>query len=218
MKSLGRRATIAIAVVACLAVLAGGWFLLIQPTRSSISKTKAQTAQQQADNQSAQLQLQSMRSIAKHLPAEQAELAALQKKVPTQVELPAILRSMQALAISSGVNLLTFTPTTPTPLANAPGIATVGIQMSVSGGYAELEQLDSALEGLQRTFMVTGFTFTGSGSTANGSATSASSSASSTSGGTPDTISASFTGRVLVHSTATAGTEPSSTATGTSGH
>ena len=77
MKSLGRRATIAIAVVAGLAVLAGGWFLLIQPTRSSIAKTKSQTAQQQSDNQSAQLQLQSMRSIAKHLPAEQAELAAL---------------------------------------------------------------------------------------------------------------------------------------------
>ena len=88
MKSFGRRATIAVAAVACLAVLVGGWVLLIQPTRASISKTKAQTAQQVQDNQGAQLQLQTMRSIAKNLPAEKAELAALQKKVPNQVELP----------------------------------------------------------------------------------------------------------------------------------
>ena len=41
MKSLGRRATIVVAAVACLAVLAGGWFLLIQPARSDIAKTKS---------------------------------------------------------------------------------------------------------------------------------------------------------------------------------
>jgi Tfp pilus assembly protein PilO len=223
MKSIGRRATIIIAAIACVAVLAGGWFLLIQPTRSSISKTKAQTAQQQADNQSAQLQLASMRSIAKHLPAEQAELASLQKKVPSQVELPAILRSMQSLAIASGVHLLSFAPTVPAPLANAPGISSVGIVMSVSGGYAELEQLDSALEGLQRTFMVTGFTFTRSGGTSAGSSSSSSSTTPSSSAGN-DLITASITGRVLVKTAAAAATgstttgTTSSSTTGTSGH
>jgi Tfp pilus assembly protein PilO len=213
MKSLGRKATIAIAAVACLAVLAGGWFLLIQPTRSSISKTKAQTAQQQQDNQSAQLTLQTMRSVAAHLPAEKAELATLQKKVPNDVELPSILRSMQYLAIASGVHLTSFSPTQPTPLTNAPGISTVTISMTVSGGYAELEQLDSALEGLQRTFMVTGYTFTGGGTGTASGATASSSSSSSSATGTGDLITANFTGRVLVHSTATAGTT-SSTATG----
>src|ERR1700760_4879491 len=118
MKSFGRKATIVVAAVACLAVLVGGWVLLIQPTRSSISKTKAQTA--------------------------------LQKKVPNQVELPTILRSMQYLAITSGVKLLSITPGAPEPLENAPGISSVAVQLSVSGGYAEIEQFDSALEGLQR--------------------------------------------------------------------
>jgi Tfp pilus assembly protein PilO len=217
MKSFGRRATIAVAAVACLAVLVGGWFLLIKPTRASISKTKAETAQQQQDNQSAELQLQTMRSIAKNLPAEKAELAALQKKVPNQVELPTILRSMQFLAITSGVKLVSITPTSPTPLDNAPGIASVTVQLGISGGYAEIEQFDSALEGLQRTFLVTGFTFTGgavgSGSSSSGSATTPS----STNG--PVSITASLTGRVLVHTTATAATPAnSSTATGTSGH
>lgn len=217
MKSFGRKATIIVAAVACLAVLVGGWELLIQPTRSSISKTKAQTAQQVQDNQSAQLQLQSMRSIAKNLPAEQAELTALQKKVPNQVELPTVLRSMQFLAVTSGVKLLSITPSTPTPLDSAPGIATVQVGLTVNGGYAEIEQFDSALEGLQRTFMVSGFTFTGNG-TATTSSSSSSSSSSTTAANAPVSITANLTGRVLVHTTATAGTTTPSTATGTSGH
>lgn len=203
MKSIGRRATIIIAAVACLAVLAGGWFLLVKPVRSDISKTKAQAAQQQTDNNSAQLQLQSMRSIAKNLPAEQAELAVLSQRVPNQVELPSILRSMQALAKASGVALLGITPTTPTPLASAPGIATVGITLNVSGGYAEIEQFDSALEGLQRTFLVSGFSFTGSGTSTSTTTTN---------------ITAVLTGRVLVHTTATTSTTGTAATTATTGH
>jgi Tfp pilus assembly protein PilO len=206
MKSLGRRATIAIAAVACLAVLAGGWFLLIKPARSSIAATKAQTTQQRSDNDSSRLQLQSMRSIAKNLPAEKAELAVLSQRVPSQVALPALLRSMQALAKASGVAITGITPTTPTALTNAPGIATVGITLIVTGGYAEIEQFDSALEGLQRTFLVSGFTLTGG----------------ATSGGTT-TITANFNGRVLVHMTATAATTGTATkgttsTTATTGH
>jgi type IV pilus assembly protein PilO len=194
MKSIGRRATIIIAAVAGVAVLVGGWFLLVAPTRSDIAKVKAQTSLQQSDNDSARLQLQSMSSIAKHLPAEKAELAVLTQRVPNQVELPSILRSMQALAKASGVSLVSITPTTPTALAGAPGIATVGIGLNVTGGYAEIEQFDSALEGLQRTFLVSGFSLTGGGATSGTTST------------TTSAITATFTGQVLVHTTATTAT------------
>ncbi len=208
MKSIGRRATIIVAAVAGIAVLAGGWFLLVKPVRADISKVKAQTSQQQSDNDSARLQLQSMRSIAKHLPAEKAELAVLSQRVPNQVQLPSILRSMQALAKASGVTLVSITPTVPSPLASAPGISTVGISLNVSGGYAEIEQFDSALEGLQRTFLVSGFSMTGSGgSTGSGNPTAS----------TANDITASFTARVLVRTPATAATT-STAKTATTGH
>jgi Tfp pilus assembly protein PilO len=199
MKSIGRRATIIIAAVAGIAVLAGGWFLLVAPVKSDISKVKAQSSQQQSDNDSARLQLQSMQSIAKDLPAEKAELAVLTQRVPNEVDLPAILRSMQALAKASGVSLVSITPTAPSPLVSAPGIATVGIGLNVTGGYAEIEQFDSALEGLQRTFLVSGFSLTGGASTSGGTAASSTPS-------TTSTITATFTGQVLVHTTATAAT------------
>jgi Tfp pilus assembly protein PilO len=197
MKSIGRRATIIVAAVAGIAVLAGGWFLLVKPVRSDISKVKAQTSQQQSDNDSSRLQLQSMQSIAKHLPAEKAELAVLSQRVPNQVELPSILRSMQALGKASGVTITSITPAVPAPLTGAPGIASVGVNLAVSGGYAEIEQFDSALEGLQRTFLVSGFSLTGAGGSSGAGTPTAS---------TTTTITAAFTGRVLVHTTATAAT------------
>jgi Tfp pilus assembly protein PilO len=190
MKSLGRRPTIAIAAVACVAVLASGWFLLVKPVKKDISAVKAQTVEQTANNASLLLQLGPMRTIAKNLPAELIELATLSQRVPDQVQLPALLRSMQAVAKDSGVTLKGITPTLPTPLAAAPGIASVGIVLNVSGGYAELEQFDAALEGLKRTFQVSGFTLTGGA--AAGAATA--------------DITATFSGRVLLHSTAAAAT------------
>lgn len=194
MKSPGRRATIVIAVVAGVVVLTAGWFLAVKPVKADIAAVKSATTEQTSKNDSTRLQLQVMRSIANRLPAEQAELATLSQRVPDQVELPALLRSMEALAKASGVDLTGITPGTPTALTAAPGIATVDIALNVSGGYAEIEQFDSALEGLQRTFLVSGFTLTGGGGTA-----------------TAASITASFTGRVLVHSTAIAATTATTT-------
>lgn len=206
VKSLGRQATIAIAAAACLIVLAGGWFLLVKPVKADITATKAKTADQTAANDQTRLQVQVMRSIAKKLPAEQAELATLSQRIPDQVELPALLRNIQAVAKESGVDLGGIVPTQPTAVAAAAGIATVGVNLTVTGDYAEIEQFESALEGLKRTFLVTGFTLTGGASTAG-------SSSSSSTG-----ITASLTGQALVHSTIPAAVTPTPTPSASTGH
>ena len=182
MKSLGRNATIAIGVIACLAVLLAGWFVLVNPVRSETSKVKADTTAQTESNDTLRLKIQAMRSIAKNLPAEQAELATLSQRVPDQVELPGLLRSIQAAAEQTGVQFNGITPSQPTPLTDAPGISAVTINLDVAGGYAELEEFDSALEALKRTFLISGFTMTGQNDKLNGT-----------------TISAGLTGQVLVH-------------------
>lgn len=205
MKSLGIRGTIAIGAVMCLAVLVAGWFLLVQPVKADISKTKADTATQQQDNDALQAKVATMRGIAKQLPAEQAELATLTQRVPDSVELAALLRSIQGLADDTGVSLDGFAPTAPAALPEAPGISTVSVALNVKGGYAELEQFDTELEALQRTFLVSGFTMTGAGVATDSSATQ---------------ITAAFTGRVLVHTpaTATAATTVTPSATSTTSH
>jgi Tfp pilus assembly protein PilO len=161
LNTLGRKGIAAIGAVVCIVVLVAGWFLLISPVKSDISKTKAEAATQVEANDSARLKLSSMRSIAKQLPREQAELAALTQKVPASAQLPTLLRDIQTAADNTGVSLKALTPSQPADLASAPGISAVQISMSVSGGYAEIEQFESALEGLKRTFLVSGFSMTG---------------------------------------------------------
>jgi Tfp pilus assembly protein PilO len=185
MTTLGRKGIFGIGAAVCLAVLVAGWFLLVAPVRSDISKTKAATATQTTQNDGLNLTLATMRSIAKKLPQEQAELAALNQRVPNQVLLPSLLRSITDLATDTGVTLGSLIPTQPQPLAGAPGIAAVGISLSVSGGYAELEQFDSSLEALKRTYLITGFTMaTGGGASTDPSAVN---------------VNASFNGQVLVN-------------------
>jgi type IV pilus assembly protein PilO len=195
METLGRKGILSIGAVVCIVVLIAGWFLLVAPVKSDISKTKAATAAQTSTNSSLTLTLATMRSIAKQLPQEKAELAALSERVPSQLQVPALLRSIQSAATDTGVTLLNLTPSQPTPLVGAAGISTVGIALTVTGGYAETEQFDNALESLKRTFLVSAFTMAGGAGSAGASASS-----------DDAEISTNLTGQVLVHTaTATSG-------------
>jgi Tfp pilus assembly protein PilO len=195
LTKLGRKGIVAIAAVAGLVVFLAGWFLLVAPVKSDISKTKAATANQISDDDSLRLTISTMRSIAAKLPQETAELAVLNQRVPDKAELAKLLRSITTTATDTGVALTSLTPSVPAALASAPGVSAVTVSLNVTGGYAAIEQFDSALEALQRTFLVTGFSLSGS----SGQTSSTSSSSSASAGG----ITASFTGQVLVRSTAT---------------
>ena len=104
----------------------------------------------------------------------------------------------------AGVTLNGITPTAATPLAGAEGISSVGITLVVTGGYAEVEEFDHALEGLSRAFLVSGFSLTQSTEDTSGSST-------DTDVATADqTVSATLNGRILV-STLGNGTPTTST-------
>jgi Tfp pilus assembly protein PilO len=201
--TLGRRGIFAVGAVVGVIVLVAGWLLLVSPARSDISKTKAAAATQSHDNDSARIQLATMRGIAKNLPQEQAELALLNQRVPNAAQLPALLRQIRAAADSSGVSLDNLTPTVPAPLTDAPGISAVSISMEVTGGYADVEQFDDALESLKRTFLVSGFTMTGGASAAGSGSTGSTSTSTSTDA---NQITTAFSGQVLLNSAATATT------------
>lgn len=189
MKALGRTQSIVIAVVLALVVLAGGYLGLVKPAKKSVSDLKSQAQAQESANSSVQLQVSVLKDLAKQLPKEEAELAKIKTKVPDQVQLSNLLRQLVVASDQSGINLTGLTPAQPVPLANAAGISYVDLTITFTGGYAEVEQFDSALESLSRTLLVKDFTLTGNTQ----AATSASSSTADVT-----TISAVFNGRVLV--------------------
>lgn len=210
MKAIGRTQSVVIAAFLMLAVLVGGWFGLVKPAKASVTNLKTQAQSQESSNSTLQLQLAVLKDLAKQLPQQQAELARIKTKVPDQVQLAALLRQLVRSAKDSGVSLTEFTPKTPAPLTGAPGIEFVDLTMTFSGGYGEVEQFDSTLEGLSRTLMVKDFNL-GSG-TETGASTGSTGSGSATT--TPDTVTATFNGRVLVRSSdAATSATPQSAAT-----
>jgi type IV pilus assembly protein PilO len=166
-------------VLGCLVVLAAGWFLLVSPKRSDAADLRNTAAEVASQNAQLQTQLQVLKAQAKALPKQQAALAAVAAKIPDNPALPALVRSLTAAATSAGVELVSVTPGTPSvpaaaaaPAAPAvPGkpaaaaasssaglLSQIPVTLNVVGGYFQVEQFVSNLEGLQRSMRVSGLT------------------------------------------------------------
>jgi Tfp pilus assembly protein PilO len=175
---------VALTVLLVLVILAGGWFLLVSPKKSEADEIKAQVATQQTANSALRTQLSVLRSQAKALPREQAKLAAVAAKIPDNPALPALIRALTRAADESGVELSTLAPTPPAVVAvpevaaatPSPGatrapsttvaasgtsagqLQSIGVNVTVYGGFFQVEQFLDRLESLTRAMKVTAVT------------------------------------------------------------
>jgi Tfp pilus assembly protein PilO len=173
--------------IVVIAVLAGGWLLLVKPERSHIASVKSQAATQQQANQVLLQEITARQGQQKLLPHEQAQLQKLATQIPTAPNEPDIIRNMSAAASGANVDLLSITPATATAItAAAPATATPGaatlpaattgnllelpVALTVVGSYANLESYFQLLEKLPRALLVTSFTLCPMKSTDGGSA------------------------------------------------
>ena len=172
---------IALTVVGVLAVLAGGWFLLVSPKHSDAAALRSQAAQQVSANASLQTQLAMLKAQAKNLPAQQAKLAAVAAKIPDNPALPSLVRALTKAADQTGVELVSLAPSQPIPVAGgatatavAPGgaapvsgsagqLQSIGLVLNVVGGYFQVEQFLDSVENLSRAMKVTNFVATPGG-------------------------------------------------------
>jgi Tfp pilus assembly protein PilO len=175
---------VALAAVAALVILAGGWFLLVSPKRSDAASLRSQTSDKQRANQLLASQLATLKSQAKDLPAQQAKIAAVAAKIPDNGAMPTLIRSLNSAAADTGVELVSLAPGQPTAVAPAAAAATtptagsttarstaaaasmvgtlqsVGVTLNVVGSYFQVAEYLDRLENLTRAFRVTGFTET----------------------------------------------------------
>jgi Tfp pilus assembly protein PilO len=175
---------VALTVVACLAIVAAGWFLLVAPKRSEAADLRAQAEEQVAANAKLNGQLQVLKAQAKDLPKEQAKLAAVTAKIPSDPALPSLVRSLLEAAERAGVELVSITPGAPTvieapapaaPVADEDAVAQQGpaarksaaaapspagqlagipLSVDVVGEYFEVQQFFGAVEELTRAIRV----------------------------------------------------------------
>jgi len=177
----------ALAVLLVAAIFAASWFLLIGPKRADANALKADRVEQDANNQRLVEQLEVLKAQAQDLPKQEAFLAQIRKQLPDNPALPALIRDLTGAAKKSGVDLTSLAPALPLPVVTAvvaptvapattdpkeegsdkvaavpapapPTLFQVPITVKTTGSYFEMEQFLNRIEGLKRSFLVTGFT------------------------------------------------------------
>jgi Tfp pilus assembly protein PilO len=112
----------------------------------------------------------------KDLPEKLAELAGLRTQIPETESMPSLIRMLDVAADKAGVDLVSMSPTPAVPVAGleaAPAdpaaaggagvlpsnqLAALNADITVTGGYFEIERFVNSLENLERYVLVAGMT------------------------------------------------------------
>ncbi|MCA1822801.1 MAG: type 4a pilus biogenesis protein PilO [Frankia sp.] len=170
------RQQILLTVLVIVAILAAGWFLLVTPKKNDVARVRAEVTTQEQANRVLQSDIQRLREQAKGLPAQQARLAEIIRRIPGNPALPALIRAMSDAAGAAGVDLVSLAPgpavlvaapaapvVAPTagavglggsPTAGGLALAQIPVSFVVTGGYFQIEQFFSNVEALQRSMIV----------------------------------------------------------------
>jgi Tfp pilus assembly protein PilO len=169
-------------VVAVLVIVAAGWFVAISPQKHKASNYDSQATSQEQSNLGLRTQLSVLTAKMAAVPTEEAEVAAITQKIPSDPGLPSYIRALTAIAQPTGVELVSIgagvpvavnvaaptvataaaatpsaAPSTEAPApAAAPGVSlqTIPLTLTVQGGYFQIQQFTAALEKLARTTVV----------------------------------------------------------------
>jgi Tfp pilus assembly protein PilO len=180
--------TLVIAVVAVLVVVAGGWYFLISPQRSSVASLNEQTTTVNGANATLKGKIDQLKAQAADLPAQQLALAAIAKRLPPDAQYATLISNLSNAADAANVDLSIITPAAPVlaassvvappaPVASAaagksaaPKAVTprtapanqlyqIPLALTVSGNYFDLEMFIHSLEGMQRAMLINQLTF-----------------------------------------------------------
>jgi len=169
-------------VVACLLLLAAGFFLLVKPKKSQIQTINAQTASEQSSNATLKSQIAMLQQQQAGLVGKQVVLREVAQRIPSDPEVPSLIRQLTQIETGTGVDVVSITPGAPTaPVAAAAPVAatstaaggsatlhpgstaaatyqTIPITLSVQGNYSQMVTFFDKLENLQRLYLVKSLT------------------------------------------------------------
>jgi Tfp pilus assembly protein PilO len=166
-----------LAVVAVVAVFAAGWFVMLSPQKHKVTKLKDQAAAQLVANQKLASQVEVLKKQRSQIPAEQAQIAAIQGRLPDTPALAAYVRWLSATASAAKVELVSIAPSAPAqthlrvtattpaaPAASAPAttpttpagsnLSSIAVNISVNGDYYAIQQFLAKVESSQRATVV----------------------------------------------------------------
>jgi len=145
------------------ALLIGSWFLLVSPKKAAAADLTAQTDAQIAANAQLETQISVLKAQSKDLPEMQAKLARLETKIPSDPQLPTLIRQLSEAADRAGVDLVSLTPSAPSVVGATPGttvtdtagaLNAITLGIVATGGYFELQQFFNEVENMPRALLV----------------------------------------------------------------
>lgn len=100
-------------------LLVAAWFLAVEPVVARAAEDTASAEQQRQQNDLLQMEIVKLAEEFTHLEEYKAELAALRVQLPADADQSGMSRELQILAESSGITLVTLSPSVPEPVVAA---------------------------------------------------------------------------------------------------
>jgi Tfp pilus assembly protein PilO len=157
-----------IMAIAVLAILAGGWLLVVSPERKEAAQAETKIESARTALQTAQSQAASERSAEARYASAYVSVVKLGKAVPPQQEVPSLVYELERASNQRSIdfNSITSSSTSGTPSAAASSTSTASAtpaaftQMPFTfifkGSYFGLAHLLGQIDGLARTTTTTG--------------------------------------------------------------
>jgi type IV pilus assembly protein PilO len=146
---------IAVAGAVAVAVVLLFFLFILKPKFGQISEVRDQIAAEQQQTQTLRIRLNQLRAAQRNQVETTARLAAINRALPANPDLPSLIRQLQDAATRSGMDLLSIAPSPPAKLENATGIDVVSVNLQLTGGFFRLESFLTRLEDLPRVVEVT---------------------------------------------------------------
>lgn len=148
----GRRAPIiagaAAAILSLLLIL-----FLVLPKLSEVTEAQRELEEAQARQDTLQSQLTALKEAREEAPQNEAEIREVDRQVPPTADLPGLILLLRNAATSSGVQVVSLTPATPTA-AEAGGFSSILVSASGEGSYFSVVDYLYSIETLPRAATV----------------------------------------------------------------
>jgi Tfp pilus assembly protein PilO len=128
-------------------------FFLILPKMTQVSTAQQELEEAQAQEDTLSSQLAALQQAREEAPQNQAAIRRVDQQVPPTADLPGMILLLRNAAASSGVRVLSLTPSTPT-LEPGGGFSTISVSATGQGSYFSVVDYLFSIETLPRAATV----------------------------------------------------------------
>lgn len=142
-------------IAAAIALFALGYVLLVNPARDRANQLNVQADNLNEENRMLALKLDTLRRQSAEVPAKLEQIEAVKLKMPGDIRQPGIVRTVERLAGSAGVDLTGIAPDTPTALEGSEtGTVVLPVAITATGSYPQIKTFVDLLQRQERAFLI----------------------------------------------------------------